>query len=277
MDAPVGTFIAYATAPGKTATDSGEYRECLIQNMRVPGLQIEQVFKNTRKAMVERTNGVQVPWDASSLVDTYYLVPGPAPAPDPDDHHGPAPRPSPGRDGPPPNLDADARADWTFLDWIVQQAAQNYPDATHPHLKAGAFTQCDPGGKFSAATFKHGGFDWVNIFQFNQFQMCRFFSKRRTLGPTDEMVADWTQYLRKLLPDWTVVVDDCRQTKARSGQTADGEHVTILENPRNHVRVAIFYLNKELGFGAYGLLGKYEVMLEIRNGNWHFDNWPDAQ
>lgn len=94
IDAPAGTLIAYATAPGKLARD-GEganslYTGELVKAMRVPGLKIEEVFKRVRGAVQRQTRGEQVSWEASSLVgDFMFTLPGvaavtpPAPVPAP--------------------------------------------------------------------------------------------------------------------------------------------------------------------------------------------------
>ena len=71
MNAPTSTLIAYATAPGKTASDgagaNGLYTSELLAAMRTPGLAIEDVFKQVRIKVREKSGGQQVPWEASSL------------------------------------------------------------------------------------------------------------------------------------------------------------------------------------------------------------------
>jgi hypothetical protein len=80
VNAPAGTFIAYATAPGQTASDgkgqNGLYTQELLANMRTPGLPIEEVFKRVRIQVKQQSNGLQVPWDASSLEGSFFFVPG---------------------------------------------------------------------------------------------------------------------------------------------------------------------------------------------------------
>lgn len=80
VNAPSGTFIAYATAPGQTASDgkgdNGLYTQELMANMRTPGLPIEEVFKRVRVQVKQKSNGLQIPWDASSLEGAFYFVPG---------------------------------------------------------------------------------------------------------------------------------------------------------------------------------------------------------
>ncbi len=70
-----GTFIAYATAPGNTASDgtgsNSTYTKHLIQEVKVPGQEIEDMFKNVRIAVKEETNNAQIPWDSSCLTDEF--------------------------------------------------------------------------------------------------------------------------------------------------------------------------------------------------------------
>lgn len=79
MDAPVGSYIAFATAPGKTAFDGsgthGLYTQHLLANLRTPGLKVEDVFKRVRAGVLQDTNGGQVPWDSSSMTGDFYFVP----------------------------------------------------------------------------------------------------------------------------------------------------------------------------------------------------------
>jgi hypothetical protein len=77
MDAPSGTLIAYATAPGSVASDgsvrNGLYTQELLKNMAVPGLSIEEVFKRVRVAVRGATAGKQTPWEASSLTGDFFF------------------------------------------------------------------------------------------------------------------------------------------------------------------------------------------------------------
>ena len=79
MLAPRGTFIAFSTGPGQTAIDSsfdgyGIYTGSLIQAMQKENITIEEVFKETRKLVVDKTSGNQVPWDSSSLITDFYFI-----------------------------------------------------------------------------------------------------------------------------------------------------------------------------------------------------------
>lgn len=75
MDTPNGSFVAYSTSPGNTATDGGgihsPFAEALAAQMLVPDRPIEVTFREVRRQVVEMTNGDQVPWDASSLLETF--------------------------------------------------------------------------------------------------------------------------------------------------------------------------------------------------------------
>lgn len=81
MDAPKGTYIAFATAPGRTAADGagihGLYTQHLLANLEVPGLRIEDVFKRVRAGVLKASSDQQMPWDSSSLTGDFYFVPGP--------------------------------------------------------------------------------------------------------------------------------------------------------------------------------------------------------
>jgi hypothetical protein len=71
IDAARGTLIAYATAPGSVAADgegvNGLYTEELLRALRMPGLKIEEVFKQVRVGVMNRSKGAQTPWESSSL------------------------------------------------------------------------------------------------------------------------------------------------------------------------------------------------------------------
>lgn len=82
INAPTGTLIAYATAPGKVAADgdgrNGLYTSELLAAMDVPGIKIEDVFKRVRTNVVRRSNDAQTPWESSSLTgDFFFRIPEP--------------------------------------------------------------------------------------------------------------------------------------------------------------------------------------------------------
>ncbi len=75
MDAPAGTFIAYATAPGSVAADGTDrnspYAKHLIEAIKTKDMAIEQVFKFVLREVRRETAGQQIPWTASSLQDDF--------------------------------------------------------------------------------------------------------------------------------------------------------------------------------------------------------------
>src|SRR5258706_4463503 len=80
MDAPTGTFIAFATAPGSTASDgsgqNGLYTEYLLKEMQKPGVPIEQMFKQIRISVMKDTKDQQIPWESSSMRGDFSFRPG---------------------------------------------------------------------------------------------------------------------------------------------------------------------------------------------------------
>ena len=79
MDAPTGSIIAYATAPGTVAADgagrNSPYTAQLLRAIREPGLGIEQLFKKVRIEVIQATDKQQVPWESSSLTQDFFFVP----------------------------------------------------------------------------------------------------------------------------------------------------------------------------------------------------------
>jgi|JI8StandDraft_2_1071088.scaffolds.fasta_scaffold34084_2 hypothetical protein len=87
MDAPPGTFFAYATAPGNVADDGNEadgnglYTRYLLQELRRPQLRIEDVFKRVRLQVRLATQGRQIPWESTSLEEDIVFASGEVLAP----------------------------------------------------------------------------------------------------------------------------------------------------------------------------------------------------
>lgn len=104
--APRGTFIAYATAPGKVAEDgrgnNSPYTSALVEAVKIPGMKIEDVFKQVRRDVALQTDGRQTPWENSSIYGDFYFTP-PVPTPEeppvtatlPEPPPAPAPAPAP--------------------------------------------------------------------------------------------------------------------------------------------------------------------------------------
>ncbi len=83
MQAPTGTFLAYATEPGGVALDgsggNSPFTQALAKGLREPGKPIEQLFKQVRVAVLEQTGNQQTPWDTSSLTSDFFFSPAATP------------------------------------------------------------------------------------------------------------------------------------------------------------------------------------------------------
>lgn len=82
MQAPSNSFIAYATAPGQTASDgtgnNGLYTEILIQEMLKPNKTINEIFQSVRARVENKSltefNKKQTPWESTSLNGNFYFI-----------------------------------------------------------------------------------------------------------------------------------------------------------------------------------------------------------
>lgn len=75
---PTGSIMAFSTSPGKVASDgdgsNGLYTQELIKAIQTPGLDIEDVFKQTRINVKAISGDEQIPWETSSLVGDFYFI-----------------------------------------------------------------------------------------------------------------------------------------------------------------------------------------------------------
>jgi uncharacterized caspase-like protein len=82
LDAPPGTLLAYATAPGNVADDgdatsaNGTYTGYLVQEIVRPNARIEDVFKRVRLQVRRQSQGRQIPWESTSLEEDFYFDTG---------------------------------------------------------------------------------------------------------------------------------------------------------------------------------------------------------
>jgi uncharacterized caspase-like protein len=91
MNTGRGTFIAFATAPGKTASDNptgsnGLFTTHLVTALKQPGLSLDQVFNRVREGVYLASGQQQLPWTGSSVIGEFFFRPaaaGAAPAPPP--------------------------------------------------------------------------------------------------------------------------------------------------------------------------------------------------
>jgi hypothetical protein len=80
MDAPKGSLVAFATAPGSTAADgageNGLYTSELIRTIREqPNLEVEQLMKKVSARVQADSGGSQTPFRSSSLTGEFYFKP----------------------------------------------------------------------------------------------------------------------------------------------------------------------------------------------------------
>lgn len=78
MDAPSGSLIAYATAPGNVAFDdpgraNSIYTSALLRYIENPNMTILEVFQKVRGMVMRETENVQTPWESTSLTDNFYF------------------------------------------------------------------------------------------------------------------------------------------------------------------------------------------------------------
>ena len=80
FDAPVGSLLAYATSPGKVASDgtgkNGLYTENLVRELATPNARLEDALKRVRLNVRLASGGEQVPWETTSLETDVFLFGG---------------------------------------------------------------------------------------------------------------------------------------------------------------------------------------------------------
>ena len=78
METPQGALLAYATSPGKTASDgpgrNSPFTVQLLRELAIPGREIEVALKAVRAGVQQSTKGEQIPWVASSMTGDFYIA-----------------------------------------------------------------------------------------------------------------------------------------------------------------------------------------------------------
>ena len=82
VEAPLGSMVAFSTAPGGVALDNPNeknslYTKHLLGYMNSPGLPVEMLFKQVRLSVARETGRVQVPWESSRLTGDFCFRQGP--------------------------------------------------------------------------------------------------------------------------------------------------------------------------------------------------------
>ncbi|MFZ5483948.1 MAG: caspase family protein [Pseudomonadota bacterium] len=79
FDAPAGSLLAYATAPGSVAADGtgqhGLYTEHLVREFSNRQAKIEDALKRVRLGVRLGSDGAQIPWETTSLESDVFLFP----------------------------------------------------------------------------------------------------------------------------------------------------------------------------------------------------------
>ncbi|MBU2511703.1 caspase family protein [bacterium] len=77
MDAPRGTLVAFATAPGQVAADgstrNGLFTHHLLSQISNTSTELGQIVKNVTREVVKDSDGKQIPWRLSSVTGDFYF------------------------------------------------------------------------------------------------------------------------------------------------------------------------------------------------------------
>ncbi|HEX8634896.1 MAG TPA: WG repeat-containing protein [Pyrinomonadaceae bacterium] len=75
---PQGTIVLYATQPGSVASDgtgrNGLFTESLLQQIKRPNVELDQMVKNLTRDVSERSKRKQFPWREGSSTGDFYFV-----------------------------------------------------------------------------------------------------------------------------------------------------------------------------------------------------------
>ncbi|OCY14208.1 MAG: peptidase C14, partial [Microcystis aeruginosa CACIAM 03] len=75
VQAASGTLIAFATAPGKVASDgtgrNGLFTSYLLKYIKTPNIEVDLMLRKVRSDVAQNTNDYQVPWTSSSLIGEF--------------------------------------------------------------------------------------------------------------------------------------------------------------------------------------------------------------
>jgi len=77
MSSPLGSVIAYSTAPGTVASDgngrNGHYTNFLLKHIEEPNIPVSLMFQKVRADMIQAYGTSQRPWESSSLLKSFYF------------------------------------------------------------------------------------------------------------------------------------------------------------------------------------------------------------
>jgi hypothetical protein len=79
VEAPRGSLVVYATAPGSIAADgkgrNGIFTGALLEHIAKPGVDVEIMLRDVRRDVMAETDNKQVPWSSSSLTTAFFFSP----------------------------------------------------------------------------------------------------------------------------------------------------------------------------------------------------------
>jgi uncharacterized caspase-like protein len=143
---PKGTVVMYAAAPGAVVRDGDRpvFTSELIKEIRGPG-RIEEAFNRTLIGVSRATQGEQVPWFSSSLVEEFSFTDTGRTRPEPSVEADKRPAPAPAR----PDPDASARAEFQSADRIGTKRAYEdflarYPSGRYADLARDEIARLSP-------------------------------------------------------------------------------------------------------------------------------------
>ncbi len=81
VSAPKGTLVAFSTSPGDGAKDGGYgnhslYTGALLNYIGREWISVEELFKKVRKTVSNLSQGMQTPWEHTSLIGDFYFNTG---------------------------------------------------------------------------------------------------------------------------------------------------------------------------------------------------------
>ncbi len=78
VEAPSGSLVIYATAPGSVAADgtgrNGVFSGAFLRHVRTPGIDVEVMLRDVRRDVMAETGGRQTPWSSSSMTGSFCFV-----------------------------------------------------------------------------------------------------------------------------------------------------------------------------------------------------------
>ncbi len=78
VEAPRGSLLVYATAPGSVAAEgrgrNGIFTGALLHHIKTPGIEVREMLTRVRRDVMAATGGEQITWDSSSLTAGFYFA-----------------------------------------------------------------------------------------------------------------------------------------------------------------------------------------------------------